>query len=233
MANLLKVWQVLEILEAHDITSSEQMVRRFIRDGRLKAIKYTRRQLGYLVSEEEVFRFIDNCRPNSKLLSNIDVKIDSQLNKISEEILLNTALNDKDIKKLNHSLEEIRQLLTQIQGQITEQIGISNKQDDLKEKNIQQQLNLEDNSPASSYFGSKEIRELLEQSFLESVDCEPMIKEVKEYIDMKNTKILPQPDGKKLIITCEEVLSKPLKSKVPFLKAIIKDKYKDNEYLLK
>jgi hypothetical protein len=57
------VHEVLAILREYYITNSQQMVTRWIRQGKLNGVRSANRKDGYLVSEEDLFEFIEEQCP--------------------------------------------------------------------------------------------------------------------------------------------------------------------------
>lgn len=57
------VHEVLAILKEYYITDSQLMVTRWIRQGKLYAVRSANRKDVYLVSEEDLFDFIEELRP--------------------------------------------------------------------------------------------------------------------------------------------------------------------------
>jgi len=57
------VHEVLSILEQYYITNSQQMVTRWIREGKIPAMRSENRKEGYKVLEEDLYEFIEEQRP--------------------------------------------------------------------------------------------------------------------------------------------------------------------------
>ncbi len=103
---MLTVKEALCVLDDHYITSSEQMIRRWLRQGKLKGIRSQNRKDGWRICEKELYRFmeslqwegtayeegIDDATKIKRLLEEIkELKLQIQkLEKINED--LNTKL---------------------------------------------------------------------------------------------------------------------------------------------
>lgn len=81
----LTVNEVLNLFKAHGITDSAQIIRRWLREGKLKGIPPESRKAGWMIPQEEVERFIAERNPlyaeNRKLRAEI-----ARLNKRLEQL---------------------------------------------------------------------------------------------------------------------------------------------------
>ncbi|MBS4171812.1 helix-turn-helix domain-containing protein [Bacillus sp. FJAT-49736] len=119
------VHEVLAILQKYYITDSQQMVTRWIREGKIRAVRTDNRKDGYRVAEDDLFDFIEEQRPGLEMVMNgyYDHYIkDVRLNLFKEEnspVLLDKDDEDEDEDE-QASNEEKDTELNDVKSKITE-----------------------------------------------------------------------------------------------------------------
>lgn len=84
---MLTVKEVTAFLNDHHITSSEQMVRRWLRQGRIKGVRPEKRKVGWRICTRDLIEFIESLQwEGTAYEEGIDdkTKIDRLLAEISE-----------------------------------------------------------------------------------------------------------------------------------------------------
>lgn len=143
------VHEVLAILQKYYITDSQQMVARWIREGKIQGIRSENRKEGYRVSEDELFEFIEEQRPGLPSIMQIyecyvrQLKPEFQEENITEnqEILNNNLQlieteNDglrERVLSLENALNDLQQEKQILEMELIETLELYNG---LKEENI-------------------------------------------------------------------------------------------------
>ncbi|HWL23483.1 MAG TPA: hypothetical protein VNR38_07005 [Ureibacillus sp.] len=142
------VHEVLAILQKYYITDSQQMVARWIREGKIQGIRSENRKEGYRVSEDELFEFIEEQRPGLPSIIEVyesyvkQLKPDFQEENITEtQEILNKSLqlieNENDelrerVLKLENALTDLQQEKQILEMELIETLELTNG---LKEEN--------------------------------------------------------------------------------------------------
>jgi hypothetical protein len=96
VGNQYNVYEALRVLQEHFITSSIQMVARWIREGKLLGSRTENRKDGYLIDEDDLYRFIEERKPGMIL------HIENEKEKVE-----NTPLPEKAQSKKVYSYKDI------------------------------------------------------------------------------------------------------------------------------
>jgi hypothetical protein len=59
---MFTVKEMVELLQDHEINTSEQMIRRYLRQGKIQGIRPSNRKEGWTILGHEVFRYWDSLR---------------------------------------------------------------------------------------------------------------------------------------------------------------------------
>ncbi len=92
-AGLLNVNEALDRLKQHGITDSEQMIRRWLREGRIQGQRSKNRKEGWRIPAEELNRFIEKNKP--------DVKYEREIKQLKARVTVLEAENRELRRKLN------------------------------------------------------------------------------------------------------------------------------------
>lgn len=103
------VQDVVKRLEAEGITSSRQMVQRWLKEGKIEADKPLRRKDGYRVTEEAVERFINSWK--EKHSKRTAAEYEAEIQKLKEELEHSHAENAQLRNELQRA-EERNEVLT-------------------------------------------------------------------------------------------------------------------------
>ncbi|KAB7704906.1 hypothetical protein F9802_15180 [Bacillus aerolatus] len=122
------VHEALAILKKYYITDSQQMVTRWIRQGRIQGVRSDYRKEGYLISEESLFDFIEEERPG---LSSVYEIYDEFIKNLQVE--KNRKLDiELDIEEIHLKLRNLEEQLLEVQQE--KQIVEMNLIEQLEEK---------------------------------------------------------------------------------------------------
>lgn len=121
------VHEVLAILQKYYITDSQQMVARWIREGKIQGIRSDNRKEGYRVSEDELFEFIEEQRPGLPSIMQVYESYVKQLRpELQEDNLIETQEN---------SNENLRLIENENNGLREQVVSLENKLNDLQQEN--------------------------------------------------------------------------------------------------
>lgn len=115
MKELLNVKEATQILSEEAITNSEQIVRRWIREGKLKATRTENRKNGYCIFADDLTEFISKRKPEKKWQRFAD----EEYMKWEKAFFENRKLAEENqrLKTLNQNLEfKITSLNLKIKG---------------------------------------------------------------------------------------------------------------------
>lgn len=121
------VHEVLAILQKYYITDSQQMVARWIREGKIQGIRSDNRKEGYRVSEDELFEFIEEQRPG---LPSIMQVYESYVKQLKPEVKEEKITETKEILNKNLQLIEIEN-----NGLRERVLSLENALNDLQQEN--------------------------------------------------------------------------------------------------
>lgn len=108
------VHEVLSILQKYYITDSQQMVTRWIREGKLRGIRGENRKEGYMVDEDELFEFIEEQRPGLPAIMGvyegyvIGLNPEDHEEEVQSQIPDTTPINKIAPKENNYEIEVIQ-----------------------------------------------------------------------------------------------------------------------------
>ncbi|OEF99159.1 hypothetical protein BHF71_10010 [Vulcanibacillus modesticaldus] len=92
------MYEALDILKKYYITESKQMVTRWIRQNKIKAIRTDNRKQGWEIDEEDLYAFIETLRPGLR-------KIYQEIEKLKQENKMLKEISKKVIAEV-----ELKQL---------------------------------------------------------------------------------------------------------------------------
>jgi len=119
---MLTVLQALEILKKYNITDSEQMIRRWLREGRIKGQRSENRKEGWQIPSVELNRFIENINPAVKYQKEIEVlkarvvQLEAENSKLRNQLanIIKGNITNSNIRELNkNEIESIFKEVTQ------------------------------------------------------------------------------------------------------------------------
>ncbi|CAM5219127.1 hypothetical protein UACE39S_03225 [Ureibacillus acetophenoni] len=120
------VHEVLAILQKYYITDSQQMVARWIREGKIQGIRSENRKEGYRVSEDELFEFIEEQRPGLPSIMQI---YDSYVRQLKPEFQEENITEKQEI--LNNNLQLIKTENDELREQV---LSLENALNDLQQE---------------------------------------------------------------------------------------------------
>lgn len=129
------VHEVLAILQKYYITDSQQMVARWIREGKIQGIRSENRKEGYRVSEDELFEFIEEQRPGLSSIFQVYESYVKQLKPELQEENITETENDvlrERVLNLENALADLQQENQILEMQLIETLELNNG---LKEEN--------------------------------------------------------------------------------------------------
>ncbi|MBB6451770.1 putative site-specific integrase-resolvase [Salirhabdus euzebyi] len=88
----------IKILGEYYITDSIQMVTRWIRQGRIKAIRSENRKEGYLINHEDLFDYIDEIRPGLPIMKAV---YDSYIENLPLDEEINEYMSTNNVYKIS------------------------------------------------------------------------------------------------------------------------------------
>ncbi|QQE75241.1 helix-turn-helix domain-containing protein [Brevibacillus composti] len=106
---MLTVLEVVERLKVEGITSSRQMVQRWVREGKIEAEKPQRRKDGYRVSEESLEKFIVSWK--EKHTKRTAAECEAEIQRLKEELERSQTENARLREELERA-EERNSVLT-------------------------------------------------------------------------------------------------------------------------
>lgn len=121
------VHEVLAILQKYYITDSQQMVARWIREGKIQGIRSDNRKEGYRVSEDELFEFIEEQRPG---LPSIMQVYESYVKQLKPECQDDNLIEMQE--NLNKNLQSIENENNGLREQV---VSLENDLNDLQQEN--------------------------------------------------------------------------------------------------
>ncbi|ACK90794.1 conserved hypothetical protein [Bacillus cereus AH820] len=213
MTRWYNVNEALEVLKSYDITSSKQMITRWLREGKILGEVSVNRKEGWRIHENDLEDFIEKMRPGLKKLffyneelRNELQQLKSKMNKLEqgEQVLPVSAKNNvyEDWKlQVQSSQKQNELLLAQVESLMTEN-------QKLREKNeiLQKDLCLLIEEKAQLFEEKRNL--LLEKKFNNEINKEilPNEKEMVQERESRNKTEdkLTLPDFKQALIKCSD-----------------------------
>lgn len=93
--------EALELLKQHGITDSLQTLRRWLREGRIKAERGENRKVGYIIDEDDLMLFIERNAVTDK---------DKLIDKLTEEL----RQKDDELKVMKEREQRIQELIDEL-----------------------------------------------------------------------------------------------------------------------
>lgn len=103
MGAMFTVREMVSLLGDHHIHTSEQMIRRYLRQGRMKGICSTNRKEGWLIPGHKVFRYWDSLQYEGTIYED-GINDETRINRLFEEV----KRLEKLVSELRHENYELR-----------------------------------------------------------------------------------------------------------------------------
>ncbi|MGG3233962.1 DnaJ domain-containing protein [Priestia flexa] len=101
----MNVKEVTEKLKEYGITDSEQMVRRWIRNGEIKSTEIKNRKAGYDISKEDLIEFVKKRKPEAEYKLKV-VKLEKKIEQLKSDKHLGAWEEKQNMKKRLEELEK-------------------------------------------------------------------------------------------------------------------------------